>query len=136
MTIVVQSITARSETQAMRRRRRYLRMRWSLYMKSQPRTGSAATRRFNHSLAAQALGTEVTRTGALKGRLNYASSEERSIPDILLVKFDAVLIQERTILILKRHRLMVFVLILHISPHVVQIRSADTERRVSALPGK
>src|SRR6266567_7305283 len=32
MTIVVQSMTATRETQAMRRLRRYLRMRWSLYM--------------------------------------------------------------------------------------------------------
>jgi hypothetical protein len=30
-TIAVQSVTATSDTQAMRRLRRYLRMRWSLY---------------------------------------------------------------------------------------------------------
>ena len=31
-TIIVHSITAMSETHAMRRLRRYLRMRWSLYI--------------------------------------------------------------------------------------------------------
>jgi hypothetical protein len=31
-TIVVQSVTASSATHAIRRRRRYLRMRWSLYI--------------------------------------------------------------------------------------------------------
>ena len=62
-----------------------------------------------------------------KGRLN-------SIPQILLVEFDPVLLQQRQELLLERHIAMMLLLLADVANERVQLRHAHVERPIFFLP--
>src|SRR5947207_12911955 len=68
-TIVVQSMTAISETQAMRRLRRYFRMRWSLYTCLSGEREQTAKTLINH----------LRQTGSVLFRIRGGPSKQRVV---------------------------------------------------------
>jgi len=59
-----------------------------------------------------------------------------SIPDISFVEIHAIPFEKRSIFFLKCAYLVMFLLVIDISPQRLQIRRADRERAISVLPGE
>lgn len=59
-----------------------------------------------------------------------------SIPDILLIEFNAVLAQQLSIFFLKSASAMVLFLRLHVLQHGIELARANRESRITALPEK
>ena len=60
----------------------------------------------------------------------------RSIPYVRLIKRDFVPLQQAPELILKRELAMMFRLRRDVAPHFINLRVADGEHAVTALPGE